>query len=104
MCACVFVKPLRDDYDTEESPLTDEEERPLTQEELRQRILTGVSDAISHTVSHTLTLLKENKVMCWLLLLLLLPLPLLTVAFSNGCIFCRFYAGRAAITAVEDGK
>ncbi|XP_062401052.1 coiled-coil domain-containing protein 114 [Sardina pilchardus] len=31
-----------DDYDAEESPLTDEEERPLTQEELRQRILRGV--------------------------------------------------------------
>ncbi|XP_076125301.1 coiled-coil domain-containing protein 114 [Alosa pseudoharengus] len=31
-----------DDYDTEESTLTDEEERPLTQEELRQRILRGV--------------------------------------------------------------
>ncbi|XP_063072591.1 coiled-coil domain-containing protein 114 [Engraulis encrasicolus] len=30
-----------DDYDTEDSPLTDEEERPLTQEELRQRILKG---------------------------------------------------------------
>ncbi|KAL2090794.1 hypothetical protein ACEWY4_013057 [Coilia grayii] len=31
-----------EDYDTEDSPLTDEEERPLTQEELRQRILKGV--------------------------------------------------------------
>ncbi|MBN3307713.1 CCD63 protein, partial [Amia calva] len=31
-----------EDYDTEDSPLTDEEERPLTQTELRQRIMKGV--------------------------------------------------------------
>ncbi|XP_012693971.1 coiled-coil domain-containing protein 114 [Clupea harengus] len=40
----ISIQPpvTRDDYDTEESPLTDEDERPLTQEELRQRILKGV--------------------------------------------------------------
>lgn len=47
-CGCVLPGPcvivlLRDDYDTEESPLTDEEERPLSQGELRQRIMKGVS-------------------------------------------------------------
>lgn len=48
---CVIVL-LRDDYDTEESPLTDEEERPLSQGELRQRIMKGVSyDKYSHSLT-----------------------------------------------------
>lgn len=64
MTVCVFVRAfvmsLRDDYDTEESPLTDEEERPLTQEELRQHILKGVSDAISYTLFYTVTLPRSE--------------------------------------------
>uniref|UniRef100_A0A674BH23 Outer dynein arm docking complex subunit 1 n=1 Tax=Salmo trutta TaxID=8032 RepID=A0A674BH23_SALTR len=41
----IIIQPpvTGDDYDTEESPLTDEEERPLSQGELRQRIMKGVS-------------------------------------------------------------
>nr|XP_046168199.1 coiled-coil domain-containing protein 114 isoform X2 [Oncorhynchus gorbuscha] len=40
----IIIQPpvTGDDYDTEESPLTDEEERPLSQGELRQRIMKGV--------------------------------------------------------------
>ncbi|CAB1353424.1 unnamed protein product [Coregonus sp. 'balchen'] len=40
----IIIQPpvTGDDYDTEESPLTDEEERPLSQGELRKRIMKGV--------------------------------------------------------------
>ncbi|XP_039612145.1 coiled-coil domain-containing protein 114 [Polypterus senegalus] len=40
----LFIQPpsTGEDYDTEDSPPTDEEERPLTQAELRDRILKGV--------------------------------------------------------------
>uniref|UniRef100_UPI003AAF5555 coiled-coil domain-containing protein 114 n=1 Tax=Centroberyx gerrardi TaxID=166262 RepID=UPI003AAF5555 len=40
----IIIQPpvTREDYDAEESPLTDEEERPLSQGELRHRIMKGV--------------------------------------------------------------
>ena len=67
VCVCVFSSLLRDDYDTEESPLTDEDERPLTQEELRQRILKGVSDAIQVTYSHIfIRLLRKSNLLVML--------------------------------------
>uniref|UniRef100_A0A8C7CH05 Outer dynein arm docking complex subunit 1 n=1 Tax=Oncorhynchus kisutch TaxID=8019 RepID=A0A8C7CH05_ONCKI len=50
----IIIQPpvTGDDYDTEESPLTDEEERPLSQGELRQRIMKGVSyDKYSHSLT-----------------------------------------------------